>query len=114
MVLLVIGASSDMGMSLIRSTHNHYNKIIAHYFHMSDELEALRKEVGNKMVLIKADLSSENEVTNLIAKTKEICDCPSHIVHFPAPKCNNSKFHKIQWDVFQNEYNISVRSAVLI
>lgn len=115
MVLLVIGASSDMGMALIRRVHKNYDRIIAHYNHMSDSLKELSENLGReKLILIQADLSKEEEVIRLIEKMKATCDSPSHIIHFPAPICNNSKFHKIKWDVFQNEYEISLKSAVLI
>ena len=115
MVLLVIGASSDMGMALIRGVYKNYDRIIAHYNHMSDNLKKLSEDVGNdKLTLIQADLSKEDELIYLIEKTKGICESPSHIIHFPAPPCNNSKFHKIKWEVFQNEYEISLKSAVLI
>lgn len=115
MVLLVIGASSDMGMALIRRVHENYDRIIAHYNHMSDGLKALSDDLGaDKLALLKADLSKEEEVVGLIENVREICDTPSHIIHFPAPICNNSKFHKIKWEVFQNEYEISLKSAVLI
>lgn len=115
MILLVIGASSDMGMSLIRKVSKNYDKIIAHYHHMNANLNALGEKIGrDKIYFLQADLSKETELYRMIEEIKEMCVCPSHIVHFPAPICNNSKFHKIKWDVFQNEYEISLRSIVVI
>lgn len=115
MVLLVIGASSDMGMALIRSSQSKYDRIIAHYNHMNEKLKRLCEDLGeSKITLIKADLSKEEEVFDLISLVQQQCDCPNHIVHFPAPICNNSRFHKIKWDVFQNELDIQLKSAVLI
>ncbi len=115
MVLLVIGASSDMGIAMIRKIHGNYERIIAHYHHMNDKLKALGNEIGeDKITYLQADLESENEVNWLISMVNKICDCPSHIVHFPAPICNNSKFCKIKWEVFQKEYDISLKSAVLV
>lgn len=115
MTLLVIGASSDMGMSLIRRVQNNYKKIIAHYAHMNDKLVELQEQVGSeKMTLVQADLTKEEDIIQFIGEVRTICDCPSHIVHFPAPVCNNAKFHKIEWEVFQREYDISLKSAVLI
>lgn len=115
MVLLVVGASSDMGMALIRSVHGKYDRIIAHYNHMNDNLKLLCDEIGeDRISLVQADLSKEDEILFLINRVKEICDSPSHIVHFPAPICKNSKFHKIKWEVFQKELDISLKSAILI
>ncbi len=113
-VLLVIGASSDMGMALIRSTHQCYDYIIAHYRHMSDELEKLSQELQDRLVLIQADLSREEEVIHMIGRIRDSQLAPTHIVHFPAPQCNNQRFHKIEWETIQNELDISLRSLVLI
>ena len=112
--LLVLGASSDMGMALIRRIHPDFDRIIAHYFHMNEELQDLKENVGEKMMLLQADLSAEEEVHALIRKIRESGASPSHIVHFPAPRCQNAKFHKIGWEVFQREYDISLKSLVLV
>ena len=114
MTLLVIGASSDMGMGLIRLTKDRYDIILAHYFHMNERLEALKIELGDKLILLQADLSKLEEVERLIRSVLRASEYPSHIVHFPAIKCTNAKFHKIKWDVFQSEYDVSIRSAVMI
>ncbi len=113
-VLLVIGASSDMGMALIKSTHQRYDHIIAHYRRMSGELEELSRELQDRLILIQADLSREEEVTHLIDEIRDKQLFPTHIVHFPAPQCNNQRFHKIEWETIQNELDISLRSLVLI
>ena len=82
---------------------------------MNDKLVELQEQVGSeKMTLVQADLTKEEDIIQFIGEVRTICDCPSHIVHFPAPVCNNSKFHKIKWEVFQREYDISLKSAVLI
>ena len=113
-VLLVLGASSDMGIATIRELGADYTYIIAHYRTMNSELELLEKEVGNKMLCMRADLSSEKDVLTLISEIKLTNKIPTHIIHFPAPQCENSKFHKIEWNVFQEEIDISLRSIVLI
>ena len=114
MTLLVLGASSDMGMGFIKSAYKNYDKIIAHYRTMNDDLKLLGDEIGGRITFVQADLLVEEEVFSLIEKVKGICDHPSHIVHFPAPPCENSKFHKISWEVFEKEYDISVKSVVLV
>ncbi len=115
MTLLVLGASSDMGMGFLKSTYEKYDHIIAHYRRMSDELQTLGEKIGpDRITFLQADLAIEDEVRLLIEKIKETCDHPDHIVHFPAPPCENSKFHKIDWEVFQREYDISLKSVVLV
>ena len=113
-VLLVIGASSDMGIATIKELGADYTYIIAHYRTMNPDLELLCGELGNKMICLQADLALEGDVLKLITEIKSTNRIPTHIIHFPAPQCKNSKFHKIEWNVFQDEINISIRSVILI
>lgn len=113
-ILLVIGASSDMGLATIDKIKDNYSCIIAHYFHMNDKLHNLKNNLGDKLILIQADLANIDNVNNLIDYIKEAGIVPSHIIHFPAPICNNQKFHKIKWEVYQNEIDISLKSLVII
>ena len=112
--LLVIGASSDMGMGTIRQIHGKYNHIVAHYRQMNDTLAALKEELGDKMALMQADLTDEAAVLKLISDIQEQNLIPSHILHFPAPLCKNQRFHKISYEVFTRELDVSLKSAVLI
>lgn len=117
MNLLILGASSDMGMELIRRIHSNYDKIIAHYCHMNEKLERLSQEIGkDKLRLIQADFSVETEIMNMIDDIKIISqgEALSHIVFFPAPICENSKFPKIKWDIFQREIDISLKSLIFV
>lgn len=113
-VLLVIGASSDMGMACIEKMSSNYEYIIAQYFHMNNQLQNLKNLLGEKMICFQADLSDESQVLRFIDDVRNTGLQPVHILHFPAPLCNNQKFHKIKWNVFQNEIDISLKSLVLI
>lgn len=113
-VLLVIGASSDMGMGSIEKIGDDYECIFAHYFHMNDKLELLKDKFGEKMTCFQADLSDEEQVMKLIGEIKNTGLQPTHILHFPAPLCSNQKFHKIKWNVFQEEMDISLKALILI
>ena len=112
-LLFVIGASSDMGYAAIKEVGGQYRTVVAHYLHMNEKLQALKDELGGRLVLVQADLSVEEQVYALIHAVEEQ-GIPDHILHFPAPICNNQKFHKIKWDVFQKEMDISLKSFVLI
>ena len=112
-ILLVIGASSDMGISLIDNIYSEYDCIIAHYNHMNDGLQRIKKDYGDRINLVQADLSCFEDTKCLIDAILSI-GVPNHIVHFSAPHCKNNKFEKIQWEVFQNEIDISLKSLVLI
>ncbi len=113
-VLLVLGASSDMGMETIRELSGDCDCILAHYRSMNPGLEKLQAELGDKLLCLQADFSSEEEVLRCVEEIRQTGKIPTHIVHFPAPLCDNAKFPKIPWDTFQREIDISLRSIVLV
>lgn len=114
MTLLVIGASSDMGIAAIRSIENNYEYILAHYFHMNKRLSTLKDELGEKLILLQADLSKDEEINELIKQVKQLNLVPSHILHFPAQQIKIQKFHKTDWAVMGRGIDISVKSLVRV
>ena len=113
--LLVTGASSEVGMRLIRAICGDYGHIFLHYANMNDELAALIDELGkDKAHPIQADLRDMGEVEALIGQIHSSGHLPDAIVHLPAPKAYNGKFHKYDWELFEAGWEISVRSIVAI
>lgn len=113
-ILLVTGASSDVGIELIRNISKKYDKVLAHYYHWNENLEQLKKENGSKIVFIQADFSSSDSVANMIDTVREQGLEPDHIVHLPAPKMKIQKFVKEEWETFENGWETSVHSLVQI
>lgn len=119
-ILLVTGASSDVGMELIKSVYGEYDLIYAQYRTMSEKLEStidlVRKNEGTKtnIIPICADLSVDDDIDSLINSIKENGPLPNHIVHLPAPKLHLLQFHKDSVNSFDNGWNVSVRSIVKI
>ena len=64
-VVLIIGASSDIGINLIKKIDEKC-LIIAHYNSSDEKLLELTKVLSNEMVMIQADLSSENEILHML------------------------------------------------
>ena len=50
-LLFVIGASSDMGCAAIKEVGGQYRTVVAHYLHMNEKLQALKDELGGRLVL---------------------------------------------------------------
>ena len=115
-VLLVTGASSDVGMSLIKSVYKDYKLVYMQYAHMSDALEMLIDQVSKEVevVSIKADFVEECEVESLINAIMDKNVLPNNIVHLPAPPIYNKQFHKDEWVNYDAAWKVSVRSVFLI
>lgn len=112
--ILLIGASSDIGVSFIERYHEEYDCIIAHYNNTRSKLDVLKEKLQDKLHIFQANLLSEESVESMIKEIKTAGLYPEHIVHLPAQKCNNAKYHKIDWSIFQESIEISVRSLVVI
>lgn len=114
MTLLVLGASSDMGVALIEYVAEKYDVIIAHYCHMNDNLQKLKEKYYEKIVLLQADLSSDEDTKQFVSYVSEIEPAPSHIVHFPAQQIKVQKFVKTEWNVFEKGIHISIKSLIMV
>lgn len=113
-VLLILGASSDMGCALMERVAEGYDFIIGHYNHMNDKLQNCQRALGEKLILIKANLGGAEQVQHFIEEVRQKNILPTHIIHFAAPQCENKQFHKIEWDVFQRELDVSLKSVILV
>lgn len=112
--LLVMGASSDIGIQLIRDAAAQFDTVVAHYRTMNDSLAQLQTDLGDKLALAEADLSRDGDVEAMIADIKGRGIAPSDIVLLPAPQFDHIRYHKIKYEAFQAGLDISFRSAVLV
>lgn len=112
-IVLIIGASSDIGLDLIEKL-NENCLIIAHYNKSCNRLIELKDKISNELIPIKADLSSDHDVLRLINTIEQRYGHPNKIVHLAANKFDNIRFKNIKWDDFEYDLKISLKSAVLI
>lgn len=113
-VLLVTGGSSSVGLGLIAEVEKEYNTIWVHYNNSSDRVDELKGRLGDKIKPVKADFSKEDDVIELINTITESREIPDHIVHLAAIKSENKKFHKFNWNEYQDMADSSLKPAVLI
>lgn len=113
-ILLVAGASSDLGCALIRKTADQYDRILAHYCRSGDRLEELKEELGEKLQLIQADFMEEESTAEMIKKIREEGQMPTHMVFLSAPGFYQVKFAKTSWEQFQQGISTSLRSAMML
>lgn len=113
-IILITGASSDMGCNLIRNIHSGYRRIWAHYNSSAEELEKLRTEIGEKIHPVQCDFSSEEDIQRMIRQIDESGCVPNQVVHFAAPKTFNMQFHKCSWEDYQKGIDTSLRSITIL
>jgi 3-oxoacyl-[acyl-carrier protein] reductase len=113
-VVLVLGASSDIGRAVIREIDDGASLVLAHYNLNLDKITQLQSEVRSTVVPIQADLSREEDVEALLARIVGICPYPQKIVHLPAPRMEYIRFKDASWRNFQHEIDIELRSIVMV
>ncbi len=109
----IIGASSAIGLALIRQLDGVYDEILCHYNSRADGLENLKSQLRTPLTLIQADLSDEAS-TLALADTLQKDPAIDAVVHISAPGLELKPFKKASWSDFQRMLDVQVRSAVLI
>lgn len=112
--LMVTGASSEIGCWVMENFGFSYDKIIAQYRTMNKSLENIKEKYGEKICFIKSDFSSEDSINFMLEEIKSKNFIPNDIIHLPAPKYAIKNFEKFDWADYQNNINISLKSAVII
>ncbi|MEG1301215.1 MAG: SDR family oxidoreductase [Erysipelotrichaceae bacterium] len=113
-VLLVTGATSDIGTALIRKIHENYKYIIAHYNNKNDNFVKLENDLGDKFIAIHANFLDEEETLEFSKKIIDLGMIPTHFIHLPAFPFHFIKFAKTNWNDFEKEFSIGFRSATII
>lgn len=115
-ILLITGASSEVGIALLQTVYEDYERIYLQYRTMNkalqDTVAGLSKRV--ELILLEADFTKAESVENMIQEIRESGILPNHVVHFPAPKAYNRQFHKDKWENYELGWEISVHSIVLL
>lgn len=86
-VLLVIGASSNVGSALAKAIAEKYDIILSHYNQSIDVIENMRVELGDIFISIQADLGAYASVVAMIEQIRMLGFAPNHIVHIAAHGC---------------------------
>lgn len=113
-VIIITGASSDLGMAYIRERGREYTRIIAHYHHENDKFAALRADYGDRLLPIRADFSERESAGKLISVIKETGLVPTHILHLVSPRPGSAKFHKSSLTEYELMMQVSLYSIIEI
>lgn len=116
-VVLVTGASSDLGLALIRRLVSRPQPplVLAHHHAGLERVEALRRELGaDHLRPIAADFTSAASVVAMAERVEAEHGVPAQLVHLPALKLVQERFPKMTWEHFQQDLEVQIHSAVLL
>jgi 3-oxoacyl-[acyl-carrier protein] reductase len=114
--ILITGASSDIGCALVRRLLSQPEAplVLAHSFRGGKRLRGLQEEFGSRLQLFEADFSQVSAVTAMAERIASEQGTPARIVHLPALPLSYERFTKFNWDRFETDLAIQVRSIILI
>jgi 3-oxoacyl-[acyl-carrier protein] reductase len=110
--ILIIGASSALGVEFIRSYGHEYAHIIAHC--NSNERELTEFIAHGHLSIIRCDLSSEEGVNRLLKHDEVSKRQLDSVIFIAAPRLQIVRFHKLSWDHILLQINVQARAAFMI
>src|SRR5258707_14065398 len=115
-VVLVVGASSDRGLALVRRLLATPDAtIVAHPHAGAERLEAVRALSGGERVHpVAADLGDLGAARRLADEIVERFGAPAQLVYLPGLKLRYGRFTKFDLPRFDRELDIQVRAATVL
>lgn len=111
---LILGASSDIGVHLIKNMNwQPEDVILAHYHSSLQKVEALKDEISCKIVPIQADFSLPSSETAFLDQIDPSVTL-THIVHLPSIPVENKRFTELAWVDYERYMHVQLRPIVAI
>ena len=109
-VLLVTGASSDLGQAFLRKYGERYDRIIGTYHSNRDGLESLKAELGGRLETYCVDLLRQDEVDGFTGFLAESGSMPGYVLHLPSLKSKMVRAHALESETVRADLEVSVVS----
>lgn len=111
---LIIGSTGGIGKATaIQLAKDGFN-LILHYFSNKDAALSLKKEIEElnaKAICIKADILNNSEIEDLVKVSKRYFPSIDVLVNCAALPIPNIKLKELEWQDYQNQINITVKSV---
>lgn len=112
-VYLIVGASSDLGIALLKNTKWKPDDIVfVQYNHSFDKIVKLKEYVCCQLEPVQADFLSMESTERFVEQIKGFDKTLTHIVHIPSVPIENKRFVEFVWDDYENYFNVQIRSIV--
>lgn len=111
---LITGATSDIGIALIRRVIGPGDVIIAQGAGDLERLDGLCREHEGQLHTFDVDLTDADAVGSFVAEVSARFDTPTHLVHLPALRVKNTKFKNFDSERFGLDFSVQVQSALTV
>jgi 3-oxoacyl-[acyl-carrier protein] reductase len=115
-LVLITGASSDLGIALARLLleKNADTTVIAHSYKGGARIETLIAEFGERVRSVIADFSDIASVEAMADEIGERYGTPIKIVHLPALRLSYDRLAKFNLERFRQDMTIQVEAALVL
>jgi len=117
-VALVVGATGGIGHETARTLAKDGFSLILHYHSNKNKANDLRKELqkvtNNSIIIVKADLTNEKDIQNMMFDIKRSFKCISTLINASTLHFGNISFDTLEWDDISAQININIKSSFIL
>ena len=114
---LIIGGTGGIGSEVcIQLAKDGFN-IAIHYNSNKEKALELKKNIesiGVNCIILKADISKENEINELVSNVFRTFNEIDVLVNSAASNINNIKFQELEWSDYQKQIDVNLKSVFVI
>ncbi|WP_419880482.1 3-oxoacyl-ACP reductase [Peribacillus sp. B-H-3] len=116
--VLVTGAGRGLGAAIAAAFAKEGANVVINYYKSKEKAEELAKNLGNKVIAIKADVRDKNEVHEMAAKAKEYFHTGittivnNALIDFQFNPLTQKNVFELEWDGFNTQFEGSIKGAL--
>ena len=113
-ITLVTGGAKGIGSAIAKKLSQDGHKVIINYLHSKTEAENLVHQIkadGGDAYLIKADVSSQEDVQQLFQKIESEIGHVTSVVHCASPQPIPQLLSNLSWKEYQEHLDVQVKGA---
>ncbi|HXC62981.1 MAG TPA: SDR family oxidoreductase [bacterium] len=112
--VLILGASSDIGLALMRALDGEAGQILAHGNHGQERLRAHAAAARSRVHCLAADLADPAQAERLAQEAAALAPCPSAIVHLAAPRLRVARFKETRPEDLEEHFQVQVQGPAAV
>ena len=110
-IILITGASSEIGQEVIKKFSKKKNIILATYNKNNFKVE---EGIKSKIIKFRLNLSKEDEIKKFLKKISDKNLIPNKIIHIASNPLKISSFTNLDWIDYKINFDIQIKSFFLI